>query len=579
MAFDGLVMANVCYELKTCLVGGRISKISMPNKDELLLTIKNMAKNFRLLISANASLPLIYLSNINKQSPLNAPAFCMFLRKYIGTAKITDIYMESLERIIIIELEHNDELGDKCRKKLIFEMMGKHSNIIFCDENLKILDSIKRISASTSSLREVLPARTYFLPKELQKINPLTLDFESFYNLIKNSNENILRFLYLNYAGISPLLAEEICTRANIDSVSLASSLREIEYKHLYRTFELIMEDIKDNRFSPTIVYKNEEPIEFSSLSLSSYSSTLFKSIKFESISALIYEYYSTKDTYIRIKQKSSDLRKIVSTILERNVKKFDLQRKQLLDSDKMDKFKVYGDLITTYGYELKGGEKELLCPNYYDDNKEIKISLDDTISAIENAKKYYDKYAKLKRTKDALTFQIEKTQADIKHLESIMTSLDLASDEDDLEQIRAELLDFSYIKKTSSTKKTKLVSKPLHFISSDGFHIFVGKNNFQNEELSFKLASSNDWWFHAKNVAGSHVIVKAENKELSDRCFEEAAALAAFYSSNRLNQKVEVDYMQKKNLKKVPNAAPGFVIYHNNWSMIVSPSNKLEQI
>lgn len=579
MAFDGLVMANVCYELKTCLVGGRISKISMPNKDELLLTIKNMAKNFRLLISANASLPLIYLSNINKQSPLNAPAFCMFLRKYIGTAKITDIYMESLERIIIIELEHNDELGDKCRKKLIFEMMGKHSNIIFCDENLKILDSIKRISASTSSLREVLPARTYFLPKELQKINPLTLDFESFYNLIKNSKENILRFLYLNYAGISPLLAEEICTRANIDSVSLASSLREIEYKHLYRTFELIMEDIKDNRFSPTIVYKNEEPIEFSSLSLSAYSSTLFKSIKFESISTLIYEYYSAKDTYIRIKQKSSDLRKIVSTILERNVKKFDLQRKQLLDSDKMDKFKVYGDLITTYGYELKGGEKELLCPNYYDDNKEIKISLDDTISAIENAKKYYDKYAKLKRTRDALSVQIEKTQADIKHLESIMTSLDLASDEDDLEQIRAELLDFSYIKKTSSTKKTKLVSKPLHFISSDGFHIFVGKNNFQNEELSFKLASSNDWWFHAKNVAGSHVIVKAENKELSDRCFEEAAALAAFYSSNRLNQKVEVDYMQKKNLKKVPNAAPGFVIYHNNWSMIVSPSNKLEQI
>lgn len=579
MAFDGLVMANVCYELKTCLVGGRISKISMPNKDELLLTIKNMAKNFRLLISANASLPLIYLSNINKQSPLNAPAFCMFLRKYIGTAKITDIYMESLERIIIIELEHNDELGDKCKKKLIFEMMGKHSNIIFCDENLKILDSIKRISASTSSLREVLPARTYFLPKELQKINPLTLDFESFYNLIKNSKENILRFLYLNYAGISPLLAEEICTRANIDSVSLASSLKEIEYKHLYRTFELIMEDIKDNRFSPTIVYKNEEPIEFSSLSLSAYSSTLFKSIKFESISTLIYEYYSAKDTYIRIKQKSSDLRKIVSTILERNVKKFDLQRKQLLDSDKMDKFKVYGDLITTYGYELKGGEKELLCPNYYDDNKEIKISLDDTISAIENAKKYYDKYAKLKRTRDALSVQIEKTQADIKHLESIMTSLDLASDENDLEQIRAELLDFSYIKKTSGTKKTKLVSKPLHFISSDGFHIFVGKNNFQNEELSFKLASSNDWWFHAKNVAGSHVIVKAENKELSDRCFEEAAALAAFYSSNRLNQKVEVDYMQKKNLKKVPNAAPGFVIYHNNWSMIVSPSNKLEQI
>lgn len=579
MAFDGLVMANICYELKTSLVNGRIAKIAMPNKDELLISIKNNSKTFRLLISANASLPLIYLSDVNKQSPIQAPAFCMFLRKYIGSAKILDIYMDSLERIITIELEHNDELGDKSRKKIIFEMMGKHSNIIFTDNEFKILDSIKRINASTSSLREVLPGRRYFLPEELRKINPLELNLIQFTSLLKESKENVLRFLYLNFAGLSPLLADELCTRANIGSERLASSLSEIEITHLFRTFELLIEDIKENRFLPNIIYKDDEPIEFSSTKLSSYDNSNFKVVHFDNISKLLFEYYSTKDTYIRIKQKSADLRKIVSTIMERNTKKFDLQKKQLLDTDKMDKFKIYGDLLTTYGYELKGGEKEIICLNYYSDNKEIKIPLDDTLSAIENAKKYYDKYAKLKRTKDALSDQIEKTASDIEHLESILTGLDLASGEDDLAQIKEELSEYSYIKRSPSTKKNKLVSKPLHFISSDGFDIFVGKNNFQNEELSFKIASGNDWWFHAKNSPGSHVIVKSENKELSDKCFEEAAALAAYYSANRLSPKVEVDYIQKKNLKKVPNAAPGFVIYHSNWSMNVSPSNKLEQI
>ena len=579
MAFDGLVMANICYELKTSLVNGRIAKIAMPNKDELLISIKNNSKTFRLLISANASLPLIYLSDVNKQSPIPAPAFCMFLRKYIGSAKILDIYMDSLERIITIELEHNDELGDKSRKKIIFEMMGKHSNIIFTDNEFKILDSIKRINASTSSLREVLPGRRYFLPEELKKINPLELNLIQFTSLLKESKENVLRFLYLNFAGLSPLLADELCTRANIGSERLASSLSEIEITHLFRTFELLIEDIKENRFLPNIIYKDDEPIEFSSTELSSYDNSNFKVVHFDNISKLLFEYYSTKDTYIRIKQKSADLRKIVSTIMERNTKKFDLQKKQLLDTDKMDKFKIYGDLLTTYGYELKGGEKEIICLNYYSDNKEIKIPLDDTLSAIENAKKYYDKYAKLKRTKDALSDQIEKTASDIEHLESILTGLDLASGEDDLAQIKEELSEYSYIKRSPSTKKNKLVSKPLHFISSDGFDIFVGKNNFQNEELSFKIASGNDWWFHAKNSPGSHVIVKSENKELSDKCFEEAAALAAYYSANRLSPKVEVDYIQKKNLKKVPNAAPGFVIYHSNWSMNVSPNNKLEQI
>ncbi len=575
MAFDGLVMANVCFELQSSLIRGRVSKISMPNKDELILSIKNNSKNYKLLISANASLPLIYLSDVSKQNPLNAPAFCMFLRKHIGAAKITNISMESLERIITIDFEHNNELGDKAYKKLIFEMMGKHSNIIFTDEKFKILDSIKRINASTSSVREVLPGREYFLPEELKKTDPLSLSAESFFSSAKNTNDSVLRFLYLTYAGISPLIADELCTRAGIDSDSPASSLKDFEIQHLYRTFEHVLWDIKNHHFTPNIVYKNDEPVEFSSISLNSYDNKSFRRSDYESISELLYDFYFAKDAFIRIKQKSSDLKKLISTILERNTKKYDLQKKQLLDTDKMDKYKVYGDLISTYGYELSGGEKELICSDYYNDNKEVKIPLDETLSAIGNAKKYYDKYSKLKRTKEALSSQTEKTAADIAHLESILTSLFLASNEDDLAQIKEELTEFSFIKKSGTSKKVKLVSKPLHFISSDGFHIFVGKNNYQNEEVSFKIAAPNDWWFHAKGVPGSHVIVKTENKELTDRCFEEAAALAAYYSQNRLSPKVEVDYIQKKHLRKVPNSTPGFVIYHNNNSMNVKPDNK----
>lgn len=579
MAFDGLVMANICHELNENLINGRISKISMPNKDELIFNIKNNSKNFKLLISANASLPLIYITQFNKENPKIAPTFCMFLRKYLNSARIISIDMPSLERILTITFEHNNELGDKSYKKLIFEMMGKHSNIIFTDTNLKILDSIKRINATTSSIREILPGKYYFLPKELTKINPLEINFESFYTLAKNSNIKILNFLYLNYAGISPLIADELCFRAKLDPDAIIKDLDERQIKSLYNIFDLLLEKIKNKSFKPQIIFKNEEAVEFSSIELDLYSSNIFEKINYNSISELIYSYYSAKDLNIRIKQKSSDLRKIISNLLERNVKKYDLQKKQLLDTDKMNQFKIYADLITTYAYNLESSSNELICQNYYDNNKEIRIPLDNKIKAIENAKKYYDKYSKLKRTKIALDEQIRKTELDILHLNSILNNLGLSTNENDLEQIKNELIEYSYIKKGSNTKKSKIISKPLHFISSDGFHIFVGKNNYQNEELSFKLAQANDWWFHAKNIPGSHVIVKSENKELSDICFEEAAALAAYYSSNKSNDKVEVDYLQKRNLKKVPNSPPGFVIYHNNWSINIKPSNKLKSL
>ena len=579
MAFDGIVISNLSYELHSNLVGGRISKISMPEENELIFTIKNNAKTYRLFISASASLPLIYLTDINKPAPKVAPAFLMLLRKYIGSAKITNIFQMGLERILCFELEHLNELGDLSRKKMYVEIMGKHSNIIFTDENNKIIDSIKRISANMSSLREVLPGREYFLPKELQKKDLLNIELKEFTEILKSKEYPLSKSIYMNFAGISPLIAEEIIIRASLSSQSSCVSLSELEYTHLFHTIENLLEDINTHNFNPNIIYKGEEALEFSSIRLFSYKSESYNEVEYTSVSKMLYDYYYAREVFLLNRQKSFDLRKIVNTALERASKKYDLQEKQLQDADKKDIYRVYGDLLNTYGYSLKGGENSFTAENFYDNNNEITIPLDKNKSAKENAKKYYDKYAKLSRTTKALSEEILKTKSDIEHLQSIQTALEVSSDDESLSQIRQELVDFGYIKKHSSSKKQKITSHPYHYISSDGYDIYVGKNNYQNEELTFKVATGNDWWFHAKGIPGSHVILKSNNEEeLPDRVYEEAASLAAFYSKAKDADKVEVDYIQKKNIKKVAGAAPGFVIYHSNWSMVVTPRADLQQ-
>lgn len=579
MAFDGIVISNLTYELNTNLVGGRISKISMPEDNELIFTIKNNAKTYRLLVSASASLPLVYLTDVNKPAPKVAPAFLMLLRKYIGTAKINNIFQMGLERILCFELEHLNELGDLSHKRMYIEIMGKHSNIIFTDENNKIIDSIKRISANMSSLREVLPRREYFLPEELKKKDLLNTKLEEFIEILKSKEYPLSKSIYMNFAGISPLIAEEIILRASLLSQAPSTSLGELEYTHLFHTIQNLLEDINTHNFTPNIIYKGEEAIEFSSISLYSYEGKEYKKESFDSVSKMLYDFYSSREAFVLNRQKSSDLRRIVNTALERASKKYDLQEKQLQDADKKDIYRVYGDLLNTYGYSLKGGESSFTTENFYDDNKEITIPLDKNKSAKENAKKYYDKYAKLSRTTKALSEEILKTKNDIEHLQSIQTALEVSSDDESLSQIRQELVDFGYIKKHSSAKKQKIASHPYHYISSDGYDIYVGKNNYQNEELTFKVATGNDWWFHAKGIPGSHVILKSNNEEeLPDRAYEEAAALAAFYSKAKDADKVEVDYIQKKNIKKVAGAAPGFVIYHSNWSMVATPKANLQQ-
>ncbi|WP_455715631.1 Rqc2 family fibronectin-binding protein [Anaerosporobacter sp.] len=573
MALDGLVIANVIKELNDTLLGGRINKISQPENDALVLLVKNNRTQYKLFLSANASLPLIYITQENKPNPITAPNFCMLLRKHLNSAKILSITQPGLERIIDIEIEHLNELGDVCTKHLITEIMGKHSNIIFCDDKNMIIDSIKHISGLVSSVREVLPGREYFIPETQDKWNPLTVDYEHFIEKVMTKPLAISKALYTSLTGISPLIANEICHRASIDGEASTSSLSELEGLHLYKNFERLIEEIKTNSFRPNIIYKNGDPVEFSSTSLTTYETYEHKD--FDSVSELLEQYYATKNTLTRIRQKSVDLRKIVSNAIERTRKKYDLQMKQLKDTDKRDKYKVYGELITAYGYSVEEGSKQMTALNYYT-NEEVTIPLDPTITPIENAKKYFDKYSKLKRTYEALTKFTLETKEELEHLESISAALDIALLEEDLIQLKEELMEYGYMKRKfvskKEAKKQKSASKPFHYISSDGFHMYVGKNNFQNDELTFKFAVGNDWWFHAKGMAGSHVIVKTNGEELPDRTFEEAGRLAAYYSKARELTKAEIDYTEKKNVKKPSGGKPGFVVYYTNYSLMIEP-------
>lgn len=571
MAFDGTVIANIVYDMNRLLTGGRIYKIYQPEADELLLVIKNQKETHRLLLSASASLPLVYFTSENKQNPMTAPNFCMLLRKHISNGRIVAVSQPGMERIMEIRIEHLNELGDLCFKKLVIEIMGKHSNIIFLDDSDMIIDSIKHISNQISSVREVLPGRAYVAPPSKGKISLYDITPAWMEETLLSKANSVQKAIYGSVSGISPLMANEICYRAAIDGDAAVASLSGPEQTALYGELIRLKSQLQNHGYEPCIIYQGKAPLEFACMQLSMYPDMETKI--FSSISKVLETYYSEKEVVTRIRQKSTDLRKIVSNAIERTAKKYDLQRKQLKDTEKKEKYKIYGELLHTYGYNVEPGQKELTCINYYDGN-EITIPLDIKLTAMENAKKYFDRYGKLKRTYEALHVLVEETRSELRHLESISNSLEIARDENDLMMIKEELMEYNYVKRHGQNKrKNRGKSKPFHYISSDGFHMYVGKNNFQNDELTFKFANGKDMWFHAKKMAGSHVIVKLETaSELPDKTYEEAARLAAYYSRGKNAPKVEIDYTERRNLKKPPQAKPGFVIYHTNYSMIIEP-------
>lgn len=571
MAFDGFTIAALVSEFQSCLSEGHVQKIAQPEPDELLLTIKKNRTNYKLQISASASLPLLHLTGNPKPSPFTAPNFCMLLRKHLNGARVLGFEQIGLERVIRIRFENLNELGDVVQKALMVEIMGKHSNIIFVDEKNQIVDSIKHVNGLLSSVREVLPGRDYFIPNTKNKMDPYAVSVEEWNNVIFRKPTTVAKALYGSLTGFSATLSQELAYRSKLDGDAPIASLNGNEKSALMEQFRQLMNEVRQDAFAPCILLRGAAPVEFAAFPLTMLADCECRS--FTSMSQVVETFYGEKDLIGRIRQKSADLRKHVTTLLERSYKKKEILEKQLADTKKKDHYKVYGELLNTYGYQLKPGDTTLTCINYYDD-KEITISVDPTKSAIENANKYFARYNKLKRTKEAVTAQMKETDETLSHLESVLTELDIARKEEDLQVIRQELIESGYMRKkgTGGKKDHRLPkSKPLHFISSDGYDMYVGKNNYQNDELTFKIATGNDWWFHAKNMPGSHVIVKTTGEEPPIRTFEEAASLAAYFSKGKNAEKVEIDYTLKKNVKKPSGSKPGFVVYYTNYSLMAS--------
>ena len=587
MAYDGIAVSNIVYELKEKFTGGRIDKIYQPRNDEIIFSVRSVKEgNFRVLLSANSMHPRIHITEIKKENPVSAPMFCMVLRKHIAGGRILDIRQPDFERIIEIDVESMNEMGDLGVKRIITEFMGKYSNIILTDENGRILDAIKHVTHERSSVREVLPGGMYEYPPSQNKMDPMGLEADSFMrNAAEKGGYTLQSLIYKSYTGISPAYASEICFNAGFDASDRAEQLNGDGLKRLFDSFKADVEKIKAGRFTPHIVYDEDGSVmDFFSLTSNQYGGKEKK--YYDSFSSLLEEFYYKKDEKYHVRQRAHDIRRTVLSNIERCSRKLEIQIKSIRDTENMDYYKLCGELITANIYSIEEKADRFTALNYYEeDMPEMEIKLDPLLTASENANKYYAKYNKAKRTRAAATEQKKQTEEELEYLESVLTAIESSEDDSDIREIKAELTAQGYIKakklpkgKTQGLKR----SKPMHFVSSDGIDIYVGKSNVQNDELTLRFADSDDIWLHTKNIPGSHVIIRCGSETPPDRTIFEAAVIAASYSKARDSSKVPVDYTARKNVKKPGGAKPGMVIYERNKTIYVDPDqnfvSKLEK-
>ena len=581
MALDGLVIHCIVNELNKKLLGGKIDKVYQPENDEVVLHIRNNKENFKLVLSCSASNPRVYLANnYKKENPINAPMFCMLFRKYIQGGNIVNISQIGFERIIKISVESFDELKEKTTKNIIIEIMGRHSNIILTHSlDNKIIDSAKRIPPSVSRVRQILPGQTYVLPPKQDKLNPIDeVSLNLFVDTLTSFNGPIFKAIYSKFLGVSPVIAKEICFRANIDENTLIDEISSNDISKVYKEFHNLFKFINNNIYNPSMIIDEsiDKVLDFSCINLSQFSNLSI--INDDSISKILENYYATKDIKDRIHQRSSDLRKSISIKLDRLYNKLNKQEKELIESENAEIYKIKGELITSYIYMIEKGMESVEVANFYDpEYKNITISLNPNFTPSENAQKYFKKYNKMKTAKKEITSQIEITKEEINYLENIILSIENCENLAELMDIREELSKVGYLRAKNNIKKeTKLTTKPHEFISSNGFKILVGKNNKQNDNLTLKIASNEDIWMHTKNIPGSHVIIKTEGKEVPDETIFEGAMLAAFFSKSKMSSQVPVDYTKKKNVKKPNGSKPGMVIYETNSTIYVTPTEEL---
>lgn len=575
MSLDGVFIKSIINELDKKLTGGRVDKIHQPDKNEIVMSIRSKGENLKLLITAAGSSPRLHLTSITRKNPMEPPMFCMLLRKHLTGARITSLRQINFDRIVEISFESRDELGTLANKSLIVEIMGKHSNIIFVNEGNTIIDSLIRVTPQVSSVRQVYPGLSYKAPPGSDKLNPLAADRQSFMEELESTNRGIFifDFFYKNFTGFSPFISREICWLANLNESTCLGELSHEKKEELWDAFSKIRDRINENDFSFNIYYDENKIYGFYCLEVEYLKD--FGKKSFPSSGDLLDEYYYELDNKNKINQRVASLIKSINTKIARNKKKVEKQRTELLNAESRDKYRIYGDLILA-NLHKRPEDNKLTVANYYDpDQKEITIPLDPKLSLSQNSQKYFKRYNKLKNAAEELEKLIDSTLSEIAYLENILFSIEECETTEDLDDIYSELIGQGLMKKRSKINKPKETKPITTFISSGGHEILVGKNNIQNDMITFKIAKSEDYWFHAKNMPGSHVVIRTMGDELTDEEYIEAAKIAAYYSKGKNSGRVEVDYTKKSNIKKPPNAKPGFVIYDTNYSMLAEPDIK----
>ena len=576
MSFDGGMIRACVWEMQP-LVGAKIEKVLMPQKDEVVLLLHAKSGSVRLSISASAAAPRINITEIVKENPQTPPPVCMQLRKQLSGARITGIEQMGFDRVVSISLSAYDELGFPETKKLVAEIMGKYSNVILLSEKDRIIAALKTVDFTESRKRQLIPGMLYEAPPAQEKKDPLTETAEGFLSAAyaaAASGAAVGRYFCNTYAGISPLVSRELALSA---TGSLDTEIMEEAVPTLLSAFEAYQSRLLSNDYVPTIVYSAEggekKPLEFSFMPITQYGAG-FPAEQVSSVSALIDLFYAEKERTERLRARGQDILRLLSAAKTRLLKKTAAQKEDLRLCGEKEEYKRLGDLITANLYCLKRGIKSATLTDYtVDPPAEVAVTLDGTLSPAGNAQKFYKKYAKLKTAETELAKQLALTEKELLYIETVFEAFSRSETEADLLDLREELYHSGYASKMKNYRTQKNVkNKPLSFRTGNGYLVYIGKNNVQNDHLSFKQAERHDYWFHVKNAPGSHVILVTEGEEPPAEDFTEAAAAAAYYSSLRAGERVEVDYTPVRNLKKPAGAKPGFVIYHTNYSAVVTP-------
>ena len=580
MALDGAFLRHLKKEITDRALGARVDKIYQPNKEELVFLLRTRQEAFKLLLSARANSPRIHFTQYAPENPKVPPMLCMLLRKRLSGAKLVEVRQPGLERLLYLDFDAANELGDKVRLSLVIEIMGKYSNIILVDGQGKIVDALKRVDEEMSSQRLVQPGLAYELPPAQNKPCMLECQPEEIVEAIVHQpkNQSLNKGILNALQGLSPVVCREIEHQVGRGQELFTRDLTQEQRERLRFFLERLFTTVRDTAGEPYMVTKIKgKPMEFSFLNIVQYG-TLASVSRWEDFSSLLDEFYEERDRQDRMRVKAQDLLRLLANASERLSRKINLQRGELARSEDREHLRVCGDLINANLYRIERGSAFADLENFYDENRLMRVKLDPALNATQNAQKYYKEYRKAKTAQQVLGEQIAQAEQELLYVDSVFDCLSRAQSESELNEIRQELREEGYLKAVRDKRKPPAPLAPLEFVSSEGFRILVGRNNRQNDKLTLKQANNNDIWLHTKNIPGSHTIIVTGGRQPGDATLKEAAMLAAYHSRPKDSSQVPVDYTQVRYVSKPQGAKPGMVIYVHYQTLFVTPQHELTE-